>query len=69
MGHRLSNHQLNTNEALGLEKKLYSSTERELVFDWSEKWIELISLINEVTGVDEPPWLPPPPTDIDELQY
>jgi hypothetical protein len=52
-----------------LDKKLYSSTERELVFHWSEKWIKLIGLINEVTGVNEPPWSPPPPTDLEELQY
>ena len=52
-----------------MDKKLYSSVERELVFDWSDKWIKLIGLINEVTGTDEPPWSPPPPTDLDELQY
>ena len=52
-----------------MAKKLYSSAERDLVFDWSEKWIKLIGLINGVTGTDEPPWSPPPPTDLEELQY
>ena len=50
-------------------EKPYSSTERDLVSDWSEKWLEFISLINEVTGTDEPPWSPTPPTDLDELRY
>ena len=52
-----------------MDKKLYSSVERELVFDWSDKWIKLIGLINEVTGTDGTPWSPPPPTDLEELQY
>jgi len=52
-----------------MNDKLYSSTERELVFDWTGKWIELIDLINNLTGMDEPPWSPPPPTDLEELQY
>ena len=52
-----------------MDKALYSSAEGELVFDWREKWIKLIGLINEVTGTDEAPWSPPPPTDLEELQY
>jgi hypothetical protein len=52
-----------------LVNRLYPETERELVYNWSEKWIELIMLINEVTGTDEPPYSPPPPTDLDEIQY
>ena len=50
-------------------EKLYSSTERDLVFDWTHKWLELIKLINETTGTDEPPWSPPVPTDLEELHY
>ncbi len=43
--------------------KPYCSAEQQLVFDWCEKWLELIDLINEVTGTCEPP------TVIDELRY
>jgi len=52
-----------------MDRKLYSSTERDLIYDWCENWIKLIGLINEVTGMDEPPWSPPPPTDLEELHY
>ena len=52
-----------------MDKKLYSSTEQELVSDWADKWLELIKLINEVTGTDEPPWSSPPPTETDEIGY
>lgn len=41
----------------------YSIAEQHLVYDWSEKWLELINLINEVTGT------PQPPSDSDELRY
>lgn len=43
--------------------KLFSSAQTDLVFDWCERWLELIDLINEVTGTPEPP------TDMDELRY
>jgi len=46
-----------------VEEKPYSVEERELAFNWCEKWLELIDLINEVTGSPEPP------VDLDELQY
>ena len=49
--------------------KPYSSIERDLVSDWAGKWLELIKLINEVTGTDEPPWSSPPPTETDEIRY
>lgn len=52
-----------------MDKKRYSSAEQDLVFNWGEKWLELVVLINEVTGTDEPPWSPSPPTDLDELHY
>ena len=49
--------------------KLYSSTDSDLVSDWTDRWLKLITLINNVTGTDEAPWSPPPPTDLDEIQY
>jgi hypothetical protein len=52
-----------------VKRRLYSPAECDLVDDWADKWLELIKLINEVTGIDEPPWSPPPPTDLEELQY
>ena len=50
-------------------KKQYSATERDLVNDWAEKWLELAELINELVWSDEPPWSSPPPTETDELDY
>lgn len=52
-----------------MTKRLYSTTEQDLAFEWCEKWLELSILINEVTGTDELPWSPPPPSDLDELCY
>ena len=49
--------------------KPYFSTERDLIFDWTYKCLELIDLINETTGTDELPWSPPVPTDLEELHY
>lgn len=43
--------------------------ERKLVDEWTEKWLALIELINNVTGIDEPPFSPPLPTEIDEITY
>lgn len=50
-------------------QELYSSEERDLVSDWADKWLELIKLINETTGTDEPTWSSPVPTDLEELHY
>ena len=33
------------------------------------KQLELIKLINEVTGTDEPPWSSTPPAETDEIRY
>ena len=33
-----------------MNRKLYSITNRDLVYEWSEKWLALIELINNVTG-------------------
>jgi len=52
-----------------MTNRLYSLNERELVYEWLDKWFELTLLIIEVTGTDEPPWSPPPPTELDELNY
>jgi hypothetical protein len=49
--------------------RLYSAAERDLVHDWAGKWLELIKLINEVAGTDEPPWSSPPPAEMDEIRY
>ena len=46
-----------------MAKKLYSPKEQDIVFEWGEKWLELVGLINEVTGTDEPP------SDLKELRY
>lgn len=52
-----------------MDKKPYSPKEQDLVFEWGEKWLELVGLINKVTGTDEPPWSPPPPAALEELRY
>lgn len=52
-----------------MTKKLYFSAQRDLVYHWADKRFELTSLIIEITGTDEPPWSPPPPTELDELNY
>jgi hypothetical protein len=52
-----------------LGKKLYSSTEPELVSDWADKWFELSYFINGLIWTDKPPGTTPPPTEVDELEY
>jgi len=49
--------------------RLYSPTEADLADEWASKWLELIALINQVTGTDEPPWSPSPPAETDEIRY
>jgi len=49
--------------------KLYSIENRDLVYEWSEKWLALIELINNVIGIEQPPWSPPPPTELQEIEY
>ena len=51
-----------------MNKNLYSSTQRNQVYDWIERWFELTMLIIEVTGTDEPPFSAPP-TELDEINY
>ena len=52
-----------------MNEKCYSLTEQDLVYEWADKWLCLIELINNVTGTGEAPWSPPPPTELDELKY
>jgi hypothetical protein len=52
-----------------LIKKQYSATEYEFAFQWADKWFQLVTLILELIGTDEPPWSPPPPSELDELNY
>ncbi len=54
---------------LSVNSKLYSPAEGDLVDEWADKWLELIDLINEVTGTNEPPWSSPPPAETDEIRY
>jgi hypothetical protein len=52
-----------------VNRRLYSDVERDLVHYWAGKWLELIKLINEVAGTDEPSWSSPPPDELDEIRY
>jgi len=52
-----------------LDKKLYSSTDRDLIDDWADRWFELSHLVNGLIWTDDPPWTTPPPTEVDELEY
>jgi hypothetical protein len=54
---------------LSVNRKRYSAAEGDLVDEWTDKWLELIALINEVTGTDEPPWSSPLPDETDEIRY
>ncbi|MDP2920199.1 MAG: hypothetical protein Q8O43_08290 [Dehalococcoidia bacterium] len=60
---------LEEKHGLSVTSKLYSTAEADLVDDWADKWLELIKLINEITGTDEPPWSPSPPAETVEIQY
>ena len=52
-----------------MNRKLYSTANCDLVYEWSEKWLAMIELINNVTGSDQPPWSPPLPTELQEIEY
>jgi hypothetical protein len=52
-----------------VNQKLYSIANYDLVDEWSEKWLALIELINNVTGTEQPPWSSPPPTELQEIEY
>ena len=52
-----------------MNRKLYSIENCDLVDEWAEKWLAHIKLINNATGTEQPPWSPPPPTEIQEIEY
>ena len=52
-----------------VNRKLYSIENYNLVDEWAEKWLALIELINNATGTEQPPWSPPPPTELQEIDY
>jgi hypothetical protein len=47
----------------------YSYVESELAHLCRERFIDLGVLINNVTGTNEPPYSPPPPSETDEIEY
>ncbi len=49
--------------------KHYTPAEAGLVEEWTDKWLELIGLINEITGTEESHGSPLPPVEADELRY
>lgn len=53
-----------------LIKKQYSDTEHEFVFQWVDKWFQLVSLIFDLVGnYDEGPYSPPLPIELHEINY
>jgi hypothetical protein len=52
-----------------VNRKPYSIENCDLVYEWAEKWLALIELINNVTGTEQSPWSPPPPTELQEIEY
>ena len=52
-----------------MARETYSRVEGDLVSDWAASWLELVGFVNEITGTEDPAYLPPPPTNIDELKY
>jgi len=49
--------------------KRFTPQETDLVHTWVDQWLKLIYLINRVTGTEDPPFSPPPPTALDEVEY
>jgi hypothetical protein len=54
---------------IAMGNKAYTEEEKQLVRDWAVKWLKFFELLNSVTGTNEPPYNPPPPTDEDEITY
>ena len=52
-----------------MSTKRFTSQETTLAHTWVDQWLKLIALINRVTGTEEPPFSPPPPTALDEIEY
>lgn len=53
----------------GVILKHYTPAEAGLVEEWTDKWLEFIGFINEVTGTEESHGSPPLPDKADELRY
>ncbi len=51
-----------------VNERAYSPAEQDLIYDWSHNWLQLIELINNVTGPGQPP-SSPLPTELEELEY
>lgn len=49
--------------------KQYSPLQLDLVYDWTEKWFQLVDLIFKLVRTDRSPPSPPPPTELDEINY
>ncbi len=49
--------------------KQYSATEGEFVFQWVDRWFQLVGLIYDLIRTDRSPPSPPPPTELDEINY
>lgn len=52
-----------------MEKKLYSSTEKDLLADWFNQWVKFTSFVNGLIWTDDPLGIPYPPTETDESEY
>ncbi|MFX0196206.1 MAG: hypothetical protein ACFFCW_08795 [Candidatus Hodarchaeota archaeon] len=50
-------------------KRQYSAAEREFVFQWADRWFQLVNLIYDLIRNDRSPTSPPPPTELDEINY
>lgn len=48
-----------------VNRRLYSIAERNLVYEWAEKWLAFIELINNVTGTEQKSL----PTELQEMGY
>jgi len=49
-------------------EKQYSQTELDFVFQWVDRWFQLVSLIYDLIRTDRTP-PSPPPTELDEINY
>jgi hypothetical protein len=51
-----------------MKENTYWPTDRDLVYDWAEKWLALIKFIDDVNRGDEPEKLPPSPAQPEEIE-
>jgi len=52
-----------------LDQKQYSAAEHEFVFQWADRWFQLVDLIFELVRTDRSPPSPPLPSELDEINY